>query len=476
MTHYSNDNEQWARVHTADDEGCSWILLLDALQKQERESRAWDNPEYAGTKHKIAYLLQRKRRCWDFMPLNITKPFATTTICHWVEIVSMLGLVWVEFDVKKSVLNAEGNGFMVKSEYMPGLGILARFSRLSTSNHEENRIIPCHEIKQLCFGEVPSVFDDQATKTGRLQFGPGNLESCLSRLLPELAFSDRKLLSQSVERPSVFPYTFELLGMVAKSVHLSGSRFRRLPNPCAASWTPHVDFASCLKTFGSHLKNSSLGDDDLTKELQSLFSKGRLYGKYLNDSTLEQKISAYELYADLYNKVKKETYTPADKGKDESDHVKESRKRYNDKHLDLLDTLHEALDVVETTLRQNMLKDVRQVLTLHFTAVLSQQDDLEKELENATLDNPKEKILLAFYFEEIYPNVVQAEDWNGRASNGSTASDASTLCSNSDRRSAVWLALMFRLWSWMFLHDFNSEDRMIERSEFKNNRLPVYIS
>jgi hypothetical protein len=31
------------------------------------------------------------------------------------------------------------------------------------------------------------------------------------------------------------------------------------------------------------------------------------------------------------------------------------------------------------------------------------------------------------------------------------------------------------MWSWLFLHDFNPEDRMIERSEFKDNRLPVYI-
>ncbi|CAG8962235.1 hypothetical protein HYFRA_00005288 [Hymenoscyphus fraxineus] len=474
MTPFSNDEEPWA-VHTADDEGCSWIFLLDALQEQERLSRGWDKSAHGGKKHTILYLFQRKIRCWDFMPLNITKPFATTTICHWVEIVSMLGLVWVEFDVKKSILNAEGNGYMAKSEYMPGLGILTRFSRLGKPQHRENRMIPCTEIKKLCFGSVPSLFEDPVSKNG-LQFGPGKLESCLARLLPELADKQRKLIAQPRERPLVFPYTFELLGMVAKSVHLAGSRFRRLPNPCAARWTPHLDFSACLKFFGVHLKSQSLGDDDLTKELQGLFRKGRLYGNFFGP-TLEQKISAYGFYADAYNKLKKETYTqPGTEGQKESSHVKESRERYNENHLDMLDTLHEALGVVETTLRESMLEDVRQVLTLHFTAVLDQQEDLEKELEKATLDNPKEKILLDFYFKKIYPKVVEAEDWNGRASNGSMASDASTLCSNSDRRSAVWLALMFRLWSWMFLHDFNSEDRMIERSEFMDNRLPVYIS
>lgn len=202
MTKFSNDNDKWASVHTAEDEGCSWVLLLDALQGQERASRSWDKSEHSGQNHTISYLIQRKRRCWDFMPLNVTKPFATTTICHLVEIISMLGLVWVEFDMKKSILSAEGNGYMVKSEYMPGLGVLTRFSRLSKPDHEVNRMIPCKEIKRFCFGEVPSIFD--LTKHN-LQFGPGKLESCLSHLMPQLAGHHRKSILNPDERPFIFP-------------------------------------------------------------------------------------------------------------------------------------------------------------------------------------------------------------------------------------------------------------------------------
>jgi hypothetical protein len=185
MTNFTSaQDEKWANVHTAEDEGCSWVLLLDALQGQEKASRAWDRgPDNLAHDHTICYLIQRKKRCWDFMPLNATKPFATTTICHVVEIMAMLGLVWTDFDVKASVLSAEGNGYMVKSEYAPGLGILTRFSRLSKSVHEANRVIPCKEIKRLCFGEVPSLFDGMGQK---LQVGPGRLETCLARLLPEM--------------------------------------------------------------------------------------------------------------------------------------------------------------------------------------------------------------------------------------------------------------------------------------------------
>ena len=214
MTKFSNDKEKWANVHTAEDEGCSWVPLLDALQGQEKASREWDkHPEPGstqapGSNHTICYLIQRKRRCWDFMPLNTTKPFATTTICHLVEIMSMLGLVWKFFDVSKSTLSAEGNGYMVKSEYVPGLGILTRFSSVSKAKHTENRIIPCNEIKRLCFGEVPSLFD---TIRETLQVSPGRLESCLKRLLPKLSQDHRNIIvgkTEGTPRPLMFPSKF----------------------------------------------------------------------------------------------------------------------------------------------------------------------------------------------------------------------------------------------------------------------------
>lgn len=111
----------------------------------------------------------------------------------------MLGLVWKEFDMKKTSLSAEGNGYMVKSEYVPGLGILTRFSRLSKAEHKENRIVPCEEIKRLCFGEVPSLFD---TVRKSLQVSPGRLEDCLKRLLPKLGHEHRKLILGKTEEPS----------------------------------------------------------------------------------------------------------------------------------------------------------------------------------------------------------------------------------------------------------------------------------
>merc|ERR1712093_438811 len=100
------DEQAIARVHTADDERASWVTLLSTLQREEGDSRKWDDeirnrvptgvritpPEY-----KLAVGLQSKTRSWDFMPAAVTKPYATSAICHLVEMMAMLGIYWKVF-------------------------------------------------------------------------------------------------------------------------------------------------------------------------------------------------------------------------------------------------------------------------------------------------------------------------------------------------------------------------------------------
>jgi hypothetical protein len=498
MTRYHEVDEKWANVHTAEDEGCSWVLLLDALQGQEKFSRDWDNSKEPGKNHTISYLIQRKQRCWDFMPLNITKPFATTTICHLVEIISMLGLVWTEFDLKQSVLTAEGNGYMVKSEYMQGLGILTRFSRLGKPQHKEERMIPCAEIKRLCFGDVPSIFDDSKQK---LYFGPGRFESTLRKLMPRLDDECQRDFLDNAEKPYVIASksiplqtlssaanrqtgSFELLGMVAKSVHIPGSRFRRLPNPCAATWNPNLNMIDCLLALSQQLKSPdgpSLGDHQLRNEIQDLFTNG-----HLEKINLDKRIQTYMRANKDKNDPRERAAWAHSADAERAAHEQLVEENYDTAHRDLLDSLHDNVLSIDRKL-EDMIDDVREVLACHFNATSKLHRELEDLLASATLDNTKEKILINFYFAAVLPQVTAGLPASAAStpqrsttlkppSITVTSSNSSTLGANAaDTRSAVWLALMFKMCSWLFLHDFNSYDRMIERSEFSDNRLPVYI-
>ena len=278
--------------------------------------------------------------------------------------------------------------------------------------------------------------------------------------------------------------TFELIAMLAKSVHIPGSRFRRLPNPCADAWSPGLDMAACLGTFASSIKGrTSLGSHVLTTELHELFQHGRMDAMVLtNGQTLAQKIKAYsDASTRLADEKSGKRYYPGDEGQAMKDQAAQD---YNTRLLDLLDALHWAVERVDERLNDLVDKpEFSEVVALHLIAILDSQSTLNSELRKATAENPKERILINFYLNHIYPAAVagSAEEVSGtqRAGTGTshsaTDSDATLSPAVPEERSAIWLGLMFRMWSWLFLHDFNPEDTMIERSEFKNNRLPVYI-
>lgn len=170
------DLQATTRVHTADDERASWVTLLSTLQREEKESRKWDDqmrvqppppseafvslkppgkPEYM-----LAVGIQRKTRSWDFMPAQITRPYATSAICHLVEMVAMLGMSWKVFDQTLWNLRAEGNGFILTSTNVQGLGLMVVFTATGMSSFEDSRVIPSKLVKDLAFGTVPNIFDN----------------------------------------------------------------------------------------------------------------------------------------------------------------------------------------------------------------------------------------------------------------------------------------------------------------------------
>lgn len=283
--------------------------------------------------------------------------------------------------------------------------------------------------------------------------------------------------------------TFELIAMLAKSVHIPGSKFRRLPNPCKDAWNPDIDIAACLAAFASNMKDcASLGGHVLTTEIQDLFQHRPADAFVLNvpqTQSLVQKIKAYSDAATTLANEKADKYLYPQE--EERQVMKDRAARdYNARLLVLLDSLHLAVEMVDERLKELVGKpQFGEVLALHLAAVLDQQNALNTELATATGDNPKEKILINFYVNNIYPAAVKepSEPASGTqtpdsgTSQSARGGDDATLSpsTTTEERSAIWFGLMFKLWSWLFLHNFNPEDTMIERSEFKNNRLPIYI-
>jgi len=163
------------KVHTADNERATWVTLLSQLHTMERASREWANEHYPDTiitpemkledernpelrGHTLAVALQAKNRSWDNMPTDVKKPYATTTICHLLEIAAMMGIYWKEWDRSKDRYRAEGNGFILTGTTVTDLGLMFTFQISGGSRFQENRVIPVDEVKELCCGSVSTIF------------------------------------------------------------------------------------------------------------------------------------------------------------------------------------------------------------------------------------------------------------------------------------------------------------------------------
>lgn len=245
-------------VHTADNELSSWVTMLMAIQNMELESHKWaysikkeamapGDTGKALKGHTLAIAIQKKRRTWDSMPGDMKKPYATTALCHMIEMMAMLGIHWKEFDRSTNAYRAQGNGFVVTGVAVPNLGIGFTFEKTGVNKFQESRIIPNDKVKQLCFGFCPTLFQlgrdvkifaDEPKDYGTLQLGT---KAEIANTL--VAFSCNtntvnyfRLGNEHTRYSHLFPVAFEMLGMVGEVLQIRDKPFTMLPNPSTYSW------------------------------------------------------------------------------------------------------------------------------------------------------------------------------------------------------------------------------------------------
>ncbi|GKT52366.1 uncharacterized protein ColSpa_12547 [Colletotrichum spaethianum] len=558
-------------VHTADNERASWVTLLSALQKMEHESREWQREQYLekvykrpkGTvqvekpedveaalkevsdKYTLTIAIQKKLRSWDTMPTNVKKPYATTTWCHIVEMLAMLGVYWIEFNRTNDRYRAEGNGYTVTGEKVSDLGIMFTFQVYGRSRFKSNRVIPVDETKEFCFGFVPTIY--RSTSDGRrLQFPndePRDLSTLNFASNHEIAetlvligcntntvnyFADKS----TARIGHLFPVAFEIVGMLARTLHIEKSAFRLLPNPTHYRWDT---------------KNFSL-----TRLLEA-------YAKQMN------KLKADPQYAtSVVGKAIRRNIRSI------QEHLR-AAERSNWLTLPLMDALHSALDDTDEILtatpresrpamprnyttvsrmqqtapskpaqpaeapseipfessRQEMVKDV---LRSHIQEVLAGFN--EKTEKAATLKAPggnqpleekarplrfedidaaapelKQDKLMEVYFRVVRSKVIaeSKESKDRRASISPAAplvgfgglkrrnqTNLSTMTADTVddeeqiflyalddenvKYGDIWCTLVFRMICWLMLHDFHKKDVQVSKSELLGSRLPVYIA
>ncbi|EKD15913.1 uncharacterized protein L3040_003230 [Drepanopeziza brunnea f. sp. 'multigermtubi'] len=417
MAQKQEEMESTARVHTADDEKASWVTFLSALQLQEKLSREWDaemrtlKPLRDGCtrpqdrEYVLTVGLQGKTRSWEFIPSSITKPYAKSAICHLVEMMSMLGLYWKVFGQSIWNLRAEGNGFILTSTTVHGLGVMVAFASTDTPSFRANRVIPCVAIKQLAFGTVPNIFEDgsyldreKETQSLELVFGsPEDVEITLESLGCQV----ETLKRYKKDRKQIFSVSFEIIDMLSKVFRIRGSNFRMLPNPTADSWLKNIGakaswrITSIMEVFQKRLASF-------------ITTEGLPYENPLSKISTQWK-----------------RITELNCG-DEAELGLEAR-----------EAIHDALDKQTTFLLSIRQVDVLNILVAHVAKVMEVLENPVSPLNIIVLAN-KEVAFMTYYFQEIRPAVV-----------GNTGTKT-----EQDEKNLIWISLIFRMLCWMLLHDF----------------------
>ncbi|KAM4067266.1 modin [Hirsutella rhossiliensis] len=401
---------------TTENSRASWVLLLWFIQFMEEESRLWQNnvtgshlAVYQSNTLRVA--LQRRIMSWDAMPAGFKKPYANTRMVYLVELLAMLGVYWLEFDWPNDRCLARGIGFLVKGQSIPNLGIAFDFKNIGQCNFTENRIIPVDQVKELCFGYVPTLYrnSNELRVSRRPQLSQ-------DRTLDTLRLSSRKEIANTLAKIGcnavttsyilqgnqkdyhLFPITFEIIGM------------------------------------------SAIWDNIIPKQPESLVF--RRINRHIDKM-----------------RAKMDNLPP----------IANSEVEYP-----LLILLHEALeDLDEILTAKATCTQARDVLCIHLQEVLrcmneSSSNDLDPI---RSIDEPRFEDIYTASAEDKYATFMSVYFKVVRRKVVAEAAARSQSLTYEE----IWCTLVFRMTCWLRLHDFDRHDIQICKSELMGRRLPVYI-
>lgn len=150
------------------DEAATWAKLLDECRKMESDSQDWEKLSWRvqhGTnqpdiQENAALTVGVQRNSGKPPPIKGSKTtqttFAITSMRHLIELVALFGLHWIRFDSHRTY-HAAGNGLTLKGVREVGIGFVFQLQRTGSSLPAK-RVIPALEIRELCFGAIPTFY------------------------------------------------------------------------------------------------------------------------------------------------------------------------------------------------------------------------------------------------------------------------------------------------------------------------------
>lgn len=144
-----------ARKYYDSDELVCWVPLLAQLHRQGRDAVFYfpQSPDSVASDTMIP-TVQFVQKSWDFMPPDIVRPLASSTVGDAAIMARRLGMVWKSFDPGAGLMRAEGNGHVFTSTMVRSIGTILQYTYTSRTNAGNCFYIPAKEADKLGFGLV----------------------------------------------------------------------------------------------------------------------------------------------------------------------------------------------------------------------------------------------------------------------------------------------------------------------------------
>ncbi|UKZ58319.1 hypothetical protein TrVGV298_012187 [Trichoderma virens] len=415
----------------------------------------------------------RKKRVWDSIPQGLSKPYATTTISHLIEIAAMLGIHWKNFDLDNDRYRAQGNGFVLYGSYIDNLGISFTFQKQGPTVFGQNRIIPNHDIKQLCFGLAPTILhremlinvDGHGTHV-TLQLGSF---AEIADTLAEFGCDNNTIgyfrkNPEEARHAHLYPVPFEILGMVGQILHIEDTAFRMLPNPTVYFWEPNT---FSLPTLTSNIVAILRETQTETTNMEENDQISQLLD-WCDESTEQiEKPPNGSLHTDISGT------TAANK----------------------IAHLRGGIELCDHYLKEVDMVMIYQVVRVHIQEVLgmlnekpgdgledeNQDSNIINEFDSATVDE-KHHLLARLYCTSVRHNVIetvhkQRSQYSQKTNTQVTIANDMVDSEATMKRdiNEIWCTLIFRMLHWLQLHDFHKKDIQVSKRDAYDSRIPVYI-
>ncbi|KAI9717475.1 MAG: hypothetical protein M1828_007175 [Chrysothrix sp. TS-e1954] len=212
----------------------SWVTLLVSIQDH---AQTFAHPTLShGTGSLRNYpTIVKLQQSWDFVPPEVIRPMATTTVGDIAVLARRLGMRWTIFKPNEDLLRAEGGPHVLSSVSTRGLGLVLEYKhtrvKYEQANSRNEMGIWTDNADKLLFGILP---ENRVLGLPEMGFGSHDLLSKSLMLLPGDHDRARKLVDEWQAVGSIHGLS-DLLSMACPMVREKGSPINKLYVPGA--WT-----------------------------------------------------------------------------------------------------------------------------------------------------------------------------------------------------------------------------------------------